>query len=135
MMNKVQGMSQNVKWVIFAGALLIAVIGGYLFYKNALSTSEPITSDIQQQVENSSSAASTDTPSDAASSTLSDTPTPTDTSAATDAATTIPTTPSSDLTPAATDPAAVTPPVSPATTSPAASTPAPQPVGEKVKRR
>ena len=131
MMNKVQGMSQNLKWIIFAGALLIAVIGGYLFYKNVLSTSEPITSDIQQQVENN--AASTDTSSDAATSTVSDTPAPTDTSA-TDAATT-PTTPSSDLTPAATDPAAVTPPISQATSSPGTSIPAPQPVGEKVKRR
>jgi hypothetical protein len=54
MLNKVQGLSQNVRWVIFGGVLLAAVLGGYLFYKTFLSTSQPLSTDIQQQMERSS---------------------------------------------------------------------------------
>ncbi len=49
--NKVQNLSNNVKWMIFAGALIFAIIGGYLFYKNFLGASEPLVNDIQAQVE------------------------------------------------------------------------------------
>lgn len=48
---KVQNLSDNVKWMIFAGALIFAIIGGYLFYKNFLGASEPLVNDIQAQVE------------------------------------------------------------------------------------
>ncbi len=54
MLSTVQGLSQNTKWAIFVGVLAVAIIGGFFFYKTFLSTSQPLSSDIQQQVENSS---------------------------------------------------------------------------------
>ncbi len=50
-LNNVQHLSDNVKWMIFAGALLSAIVGGYFFYKNFLGSSEPLSNDIQAQVE------------------------------------------------------------------------------------
>ncbi len=49
--NKIAMVTRNIKWIILAGAVLSAVIGGYLFYRNFLSVPGQIIEDLQQEGE------------------------------------------------------------------------------------
>lgn len=60
MLSKVQTLSKHIRWIIFVGVLISAVIGGYFFYKTFLSGATALTGEIQQLAgENSSEGFST----------------------------------------------------------------------------